>query len=156
MFGLTYSMNKEQFNDYLYENIPLSKALGIVVDIFSHHQLSLKAPFRNNINHKKTVFGGSLHAVATLSCWSLLYINLTELYPLDIVITESHIQYLMPVTSDFVAQCIFPEKQSWHRFLSILKNKGKGRIKLQAKIYQEEKLAVDYEGTFAAVKRLKP
>ncbi len=41
----------------------------------------------------------------------------------------------------------------WNRFIKMLHSKGKGRIQLEAKIYQAEKLAVDYKGTFAALKR---
>ncbi len=144
---------KDNLEKYLHQNIPLSRALGIEILSASPQEMIVGAPFSNNINHKKTVFGGSLHAVATLACWSLIYVNLEELQPLDIVITSSKIDYLLPVTSDFKAHCQIPEENAWKRFITMLRLKGKGRVSLQAMIYQNDRVAVYYEGTFAAIKR---
>jgi thioesterase domain-containing protein len=139
--------------DYIRQNIPISVSMGIQVESASPNEVTLSAPFLNNVNHKKTVFGGSLHAVATLACWGLLHLNLKNLNPIEIVITHSHVDYLTPVVSDFIVQGLFPEEAVWNRFIEMLHSKGKGRIQLEAKIYQGEKLAVDYKGTFAALKR---
>jgi thioesterase domain-containing protein len=146
-------MKKKEIEKYLHQYIPISYAMGIQVISASFQEVTLFAPFTNNINHKKTVFGGSLHAVATLACWSLLHLNLQDLNPLDLVITHSNVKYLFPVTTDFQAQCQIPEREVWQRFLKILTLKGKSRIDLQAKIFQNEQLAVDYQGTFAAIKK---
>lgn len=148
--------NKVEFmlEDYLWEHIPISSAMGVKVNIASLEKVILEAPLTNNINHKKTVFGGSLHAVATLSCWCLLYINLLELLKesVQIVISSSKIEYLAPVTKDFSAECCQPDKQVWEYFLKTLNKKSKARVCLQAKIFQEEHLCVDYSGTFVAIK----
>ncbi len=140
--------------NYLLEHIPISSALGIKVVLASSQQIILSAPFSNNINHKKTVFGGSLHAVATLACWSLLHMNLKELIDenIQIVITKSETDYLVPVASDFKAECCMPEALEWERFLKTLQRRGKARLKLSAKIAQEGQLCVDYLGTFVAIK----
>ena len=138
---------------YMHQNIPLSQALGIHVDSATPQKVVLTAPFSKNINHKKTVFGGSLHAVATLACWSLIYCNLENLQTFDIVITSSTVQYLKPITCDFTVICEKPEDTKWNRFISALSQKEKGRIALRATISQDGKLAVEYEGTFAAIKR---
>jgi len=52
---------RSTLEDYLWEHIPISKAMGVRVDSASLEKVILEAPFTNNINHKKTVFGGSLH-----------------------------------------------------------------------------------------------
>lgn len=152
--------NKEPDNlrtildDYLLEHIPISKAMGVKVKIASQEKVVLEAPFINNINHKKTVFGGSLHAVATLSCWSLLHVNLIELFkePVQIVISSSKVEYLAPVTKDFASECCRPEREEWEYFLKMLNKKGKGRVNLQARIFQGDCLCVRYLGTFVAIK----
>lgn len=138
---------------YLYENIPLAKAMGIQIAQASLDKVVLFAPIANNINHKKTVFGGSLHAVATLACWSLLYLKLKEQesQPYQLVIAKSEVNFLLPVQSDFYAICLTPEEQVWQRFLRSLHSKGKGRIQLSAQISEANKLCVDYLGTFAAL-----
>ena len=137
---------------YLYQNIPLSKAMGIKIHHESADKVILFAPFANNINHKKTVFGGSLHAAATLACWCLLYLNVHD-PSLQIVITKSEIDYLAPVDSDFTVECLMPEKSIWERFMQMLQSKGKARILLAAKIMHNDKLAVDYQGVFAVLKQ---
>lgn len=139
---------EDELEKYLHENIPLSSAMGVSVDEASSSRVVLRAPFLPNINHKKTVFGGSLHALATLACWSLLHVNKSDL---QIVIASSEIQYLAPVTQDFRAECLMPESAEWDRFNKILEKKGKGRLQLQAKIFEGGRLCVDYKGVFAGL-----
>ncbi len=145
---------EKQLELYLYKQIPISKAMGIQVEHASPDRILLSAPLSNNINHKKTVFGGSLHAAATLACWSLLYVNLKEAKEghVQIVITKSEILYQVPVEGDFKVECRMEDPSAWHRFLKTLHLKGKARITLSAKILQQGKLAVDFQGTFAAIK----
>ncbi|MCE5318816.1 MAG: YiiD C-terminal domain-containing protein [Parachlamydia sp.] len=142
---------KKQIEAYLHQHIPISKAMGIAVVEASLEHVVLSAPFASNINHKKTVFGGSLHAVATLACWCLLHIHLKE-KSVQIVITASEVAYLAPVEADFEAECRLPEAHTWQRFLKTLKARGKARIQLTCQIHQNNRLAVDYRGTFAALK----
>lgn len=143
-----------ELENYLYNHIPITKALGIKVEEASFDKVVLFAPFANNINHKQTVFGGSLHSVATLACWSLLYLNLKNQNQnaYQIVIAESHISYLFPVNKDFRAVCLMPQETEWKRFLKILSAKGKGRIQLKARIEHLDHIAVEYQGQFAALR----
>lgn len=145
---------KPILENYLHEHIPISSAMGVRVFSDSHQQIILSASFAPNINHKKTVFGGSLHAVSTLACWSLLHINLVETYGanVQIVIASSEIDYRSPVNSDFKAECTKPDSIEWERFRKILEKKGKARIKLCARIFHGGQLAVEYSGVFVALK----
>ena len=147
------TLSETDLEDYLLKHIPISSAMGVSVDSASPGRVVLKAPFSNNINHKQTVFGGSLHAVATLACWSLLHVNLVNLYGknVQIVIANSNVDYLAPVASDFKAECLLPNEVEWNKFIKMLEKKGKGRIKLCAKIFQNDQLCVDYSGTFVAL-----
>lgn len=143
--------SKDQLENYLWEQIPISRAMGVKVNRVSSEKVVLEASFAENINHKKTVFGGSLHAVATLSCWTLLHLAL-EGESVEIVIANSEIKYLAPVSKDFKAECSHPDKKEWDFFLKTLHKKGKARVVLKAKIFQDDKLCVDYSGTFAAIR----
>ena len=147
-------MKPQVLEEYLLKNIPLSSAMGVKVDSISLEKVILKAPFSNNINHKQTVFGGSLHAVLTLACWSFLHVRLNEVYGniAQIVIASSEIQYLAPVAFDFKAECSMTNILEWEKFIKIFEKKGKARIKLESKIYQEDQLLVDYSGIFVAIK----
>lgn len=147
-------VNNSILENYIHEHIPISTSLGIQVTQASPQEVILSAPLFNNLNHKKTAFGGSLHAVATLTCWSLLYVNLKNtLECSEIVIANSDVQYLLPVTTNFEARCLMPDKKNWHQFIKILNRMHRARIKLSAQIFQNTKLAVDYHGTFVAFKK---
>lgn len=157
-------MKIEQLNDleitleeYLLEHIPITSAMGVSVGFASLDKVILRASFENNINHKKTVFGGSLHAVATLACWSLLHVNLVSLLGrnVQIVIASSEVEYLLPVTTDFQAECSMPNALDWERFVKMLQKKGKARLKLSGKIVQEDQLCVDYAGVFVAIRTVE-
>lgn len=126
--------------------------MGIKALQASCDKVILKAPFSNNINHKRTIFGGSLHAVATLTCWSLLHLNLKSInLQNQIVITQSEVSYHLPVDSDFQVECVLPATEEWQRFIKMLHSKKKGRIRLSADIYHQTKLCVSYHATFAAI-----
>lgn len=140
---------------YLYQNIPLSEAMGVRVQEARKKSVILTAPLAANINHKSTAFGGSLQAVATLSCWTLMHLNLREAAnPSEIVITASTIDYIRPVTGDFSARCKRPGKKRWEQFLKTFERRGKARIQLTAHILEGDDLAIDYTGSFAALKKV--
>ncbi|CUI17396.1 conserved hypothetical protein [Candidatus Protochlamydia naegleriophila] len=145
---------EKELEAYLHKHIPLSKAMGIRVEKADPGQVILWAPFAPNINHKQTVFGGSLHALTTLACWGLVYANLkqTEEASAQIVITKSDVAYLAPVDGDFRAECLRPADDEWQRFFNMLRLKGKARLNLMATIHHAGRLCVDYRATFAAIK----
>ena len=146
-------MDCAKLQNYLYENIPQSLSLGITVLQASADSVVLYAPLCLNINHKKTVFGGSLHSVATLACWSLLFVRQHNYpQPIEIVIAKSDIRYLRAVTTDFSALASIDEGQDWARCETMLERRGKTRIKMHAVIYQESVLAVEYMAEFVILK----
>lgn len=145
-------MEKERLQEYLYENIPLSKAMGVTVDSLSLREVVLRAPLLNNFNHKCTVFGGSLNAVATLACWSLLYLNLqSRKERFEIVITHSEVTYLKSVQEDFHAVSHMCGQTDWDKFAKALDRKKRGRICLEAIVGPKERPALLFKGTFAAL-----
>ena len=146
-------MKEIELQEYLYEHIPLSKALGISVQLATIEQVILQAPLDLNINHKKTAFGGSLYNVATLACWSLVFLNVRCLnIHSEIVIFGGDIKYLAPVKDDFTVNCIIENQEELLRFKMMLQKKSKSRLRLNAKIYQGSCVAVDYAGEFVAIK----
>ncbi len=120
----------------LLTEIPLSKALGIKVMEAQPPRLVLEAPLSYNLNHKHTAFAGSLNAVATLAGWGTLY---TALYrtglKAQVVIQESAISYIKPVTSDFQAICDYPPETDFSQAVELCLRKGKGRISLDVPLF---------------------
>lgn len=144
---------KEAFQTFLLKSIPIAQAMGIQVESISDQEVVLRAPLSNNVNHKNTVFGGCLHSVATLACWSLLHLKLEKAFGknVPIVIASSEISYLKPVTADFVAVCRMPGADDWERFFKVFQKKGKSRLKMTAQIVQGDQVCVEYDGIFVAI-----
>ena len=133
----------------LHEEIPLTKDMGIEVVRYDGQALTLKAPIAPNVNHKSTVFGGSLYSVAVLSGWGLLYVKLKEQgLAGHIVIYESTISYHVPVVEDFEAQCKLPEESTFSRFVAGFRKKGMSRICLHANVKSKSSVAVNFKGIY--------
>jgi thioesterase domain-containing protein len=129
--------------------IPLSAAIGLKVAGFEAGVLTLAAPLAPNINHKDTAFAGSLNAVLTLAGWSMLWlIAKREDMPAKVVIQDSAIRYLRPVTRDFAAACRLPASAEVEKFLLMLRKKGKARMELAAEIREAGEVAVAFSGRY--------
>src|SRR5215211_9209195 len=97
-----------QMEELFYSKMPITRALGVRVEEYDGRRLVLTAPLRDNVNHLGTAFGGSLHALAVLSGYGLLWLELKET-DCHIVIRESTIYYDRPVKGEIRAVCLRPE-----------------------------------------------
>ncbi len=139
----------QELQETLAREIPITKHLGITVESYDYEGLTLKAPLRQNINHKAIAFAGSLNALLTLAGWGLLWLVLKERnMAAQIVIQESASSYLRPVTKDFLARCHRPDPTQILRFETILRKKGKARLELAAEICEGEVIAVSFKGRY--------
>ena len=132
---------------FLHAQIPLTVAMGVQVAECDDTRLVLTAPLAPNRNHLQTAFGGSLHTLATLSGYSLLWWLLREPHA-HIVIRESTIVYEKPVRGDLRAICLAPPPPEMERFRENLSRKGKARISLAATIEENSETAVCFRGVF--------
>lgn len=135
---------------YLHEKIPLTVAMGIRVAECDDAHLVLTAPLEPNRNHLGTAFGGSLHSLATLSCYSLLWWLLRN-PEAHIVIRESAIRYDKAVAGELRAICQAPAGETLAGFQRDFARKGKARVSLSATIEQDGQAAVKYTGVFVAI-----
>ncbi|MBF2006563.1 MAG: thioesterase domain-containing protein [Chlorogloeopsis fritschii C42_A2020_084] len=144
--------HSQKLQETFYTEIPITYHLGITVADYNGSCLTLKTPLEKNINHKHTAFAGSLNILVTLAGWGLLWLILQEQeIEATIVIQDSRISYLKPVTKDFSASCNKPSHRQISQFLKSLKNKGKARIELCSKIWEAEELAVEFQGRYVAL-----
>jgi thioesterase domain-containing protein len=136
----------------LAQEIPITEHLGIAVGGYDGKCLTLVAPLEQNVNHKQTAFGGSLNAVLTLAGWGLLWLLLKEHnIEAEIVIQESTISYLLPVTRDFSACCRQPGPAAIAAFENTLRKKGKARLELYAEIDEAGAVATAFKGRYVAL-----
>jgi thioesterase domain-containing protein len=147
-------MNDEHLREteaFLHEQIPITLAMGVRVATYDGQQLVLTAPLTLNHNHLGTAFGGSLSAVATLAGYGLLWLELRD-RTCHVVIRESSISFRRPVRKEIRAICRRPDETTLAAFTARFAEKGKARIRLNVTIEEDDLVAVEFAGTFVALK----
>jgi thioesterase domain-containing protein len=140
-----------RIQELLHGKIPITRALGVKVEDYDGRRLILSAPLAENVNHLGTAFGGSLNALAVLSGYGLLWLELRD-DECHIVIRESTISYDRPVRGEIRAVCALPEAEALAEFKQTFQQKGRARIALAATIEDEGVTAVRFRGTFVALR----
>jgi thioesterase domain-containing protein len=146
------STDSRYLESVLHHDIPLTRDMGLRVLDWREQQLSLYLPLDPNVNHKSTMFGGSLYCGAVLAGWGWLHLRLKEEGITDghIVIQEGQISYPLPVTGDATAICPAPDERVWKKFLAMYQRYGRARLVLQTRIVNvgSEVDAVTFSGQY--------
>jgi thioesterase domain-containing protein len=136
----------------LHQQIPITRAMGVrVVARTDEGGVILEAPLEENHNHLNTAFGGSLGALATLSGYALLWLEVGD-PDCHIVIRESRISFRKPVTGTLRAVCRRPPPDVLDTFRAEFARKGRARIEVEAVIEADGAPAVNFHGTFVAIR----
>lgn len=147
-------MNRDSryLESILHHDIPLTREMGLTVLDWQNQQLRLQLPLAANVNHKSTMFGGSLYCGAVLAGWGWLHLRLREAGIEDghIVIQEGQINYPLPVTGDAIALCDTPDATVWKKFLAMYQRYGRARLTLQTRIVNagSDESAVTFSGQY--------
>lgn len=140
-----------KIQDLLHRKIPITRAMGVQVADYTGDRLVLTAPLAVNVNHLGTAFGGSLNALAVLSGYALLWLELED-GDAHIVIRASSISYDRPVTGELRAVCVRPEAEVMAKFKKMFCERGRSRINLSATIEEQGSVAVRFQGTFVVMR----
>ncbi|MDD0969321.1 MULTISPECIES: YiiD C-terminal domain-containing protein [Pseudomonas] len=136
----------------LHHDIPLTRDMGLKVLDWQEQQLRLHLPLDANVNHKSTMFGGSLYCGAVLAGWGWLHLRLKEEGIEDghIVIQEGQISYPLPVTGDAIAICPSPSAAVWTKFLTMYQRYGRARLTLHTQVVNagSDEDAVTFSGQY--------
>ncbi len=132
--------------------MPVTQRLGIRVVGRRDGQLALSAPLAANTNHRGTAFAGSLNAVATLAGWATIWLLLRDHgLPAHVVIQDSTVRYLRPVTSDFEALARPLDPAAVARLLEVIRRRGRGRIQIEVVVADARGEAVVFQGRYVAL-----
>ncbi|WP_350648011.1 YiiD C-terminal domain-containing protein [Pseudomonas sp. HY13-MNA-CIBAN-0226] len=146
------NLDSRHLESILHHDIPLTRDMGLKVLDWHDQQLRLHLPLEANVNHKSTMFGGSLYCAAVLAGWGWLHLRLREEGIEDghIVIQEGQISYPLPVTMDAIAICQAPGAAQWKKFLAMYRRYGRARLTLQSRIVNAEDAedAVTFSGQY--------
>jgi thioesterase domain-containing protein len=146
------SVTPSELEQYLYDHIPLSKAMQVSVVALGDEAVTLGAPLAPNINHRDTVFGGSASAVAILAAWSLLYVRLHRVGVASrLVIQRNTMEYERPIAGAFTARSSLTQPDDWARFMRQLARKGKARIAVAAVLEHDGQIVGHLTGEFVAL-----
>jgi len=141
-----------ELEQVLHHDIPLTREMGIRVIDWQNHRLRLHLPLAPNVNHKSTLFGGSLYCGAVLAGWGWLHLRLREAGIDDghIVIQDGQISYPLPVREDAIAVCDAPDVAQWDRFITTYQRRGRARLELPTRIHAQDsdESAVRFTGQF--------
>jgi thioesterase domain-containing protein len=136
---------------FLHEQIPLTRAMGVRVERFDDAGLILTAPLGPNHNHLGTAFGGSLSAIATLTGYALLWLELGD-RDSHIVIKGSSLKFRHPVRGEIRAVCPRIGAEALAAFRGKFARTGKAGISLRVSIVEDGVECVEFEGLFVALR----
>lgn len=146
------SSDSQYLQGVLHSDIPLTREMGLQVLSWQDHCLKLQLPLEANVNHKSTMFGGSLYCAAVLVGWGWLHLRLREAGIDDghIVIQEGQISYPLPVTGAAVARCQAPDDSTWQRFVTMYQRRGRARLTLATVVSNSgsDEPAVNFSGQY--------
>jgi thioesterase domain-containing protein len=145
-------VNERELEQFMHEQIPLSRAMQLRVLVAGGNGVTLEAPLAPNINHHETVFGGSASALAILAAWALVHVRLRESgrdHP--VVIRRDSIAYERPMAGTFTARAGAPKPVDWELFLRTLDRHGRARIIVRALLECDGVRAGELEGEFVAI-----
>ena len=143
------------FTDYLWEQIPICKEMGITASQSMRNEFSLQAPLHPNRNVHGTAFAGSLYTVMAMSGWGLIRVDLNrhlqsiEGKRADLWLTKASIRYADPVTEGFAAVAKTDDRLLDH-FWSKMIRKGRGKMRLNVTIGDPKNPTVFLQGEYAA------
>ena len=145
-------MSPRDLERYLHEQIPLSAAMQVAVLAATPERVRLAAPLAPNINHRRTVFGGSAAAVATLAAWGLLHLRLAaDRFAGRLVIRRSEMDFEQAIAGDFEAEAQAPADERWERFRSAVVRGRPARIEMHATLTFAGAQAGAFNGEFVAL-----
>ena len=144
-------MQLHEIETYLHQNIPLTRAMGLRVGSTEDGQLLLEAPLELNHNHLGTAFGGSLSALATIAGYCYIWLQLGD-PSAHVVIRDSAIRYFRPVRGVLRAVCHPLLDEDAAIFQEQFRLKGKARAALRVTIDEGDVTAVEFQGTFVALR----
>lgn len=135
----------------LHAEMPLTGAMGVRIIECTPERVIVTAPLAANRNHLETAFGGSLHALATLAGYGLVWALIDDATA-QVVIRESHVRYEHPVRGELRAVCRSPGEAEAARFRQHFRRKGKARVSLRSTIEDDGITAVEFDGVFVALR----
>lgn len=146
-------MTREEAQEYIYTNIPVTKAMGMTIKELSREAVVLGASIRENINHRGSAFGGSIDSLFLTTGWAFIRFLIDHYTPTPIIVgSRGETNFQKPVLQDFESALEIPTDSAVEEFLNTFERFGKARITLKATIKQNDQLCASFTGDYVVVK----
>ena len=146
-------MTREEAQQYIEKNIPVTKAMGMTINALSREEVKLGAPIDLNINHRGSAFGGSIDSLFLTTGWAFIRFLIDHYEPTPIIVgSKGSTNFIKPVLKDFEASLEMPDDSDIDKFLSTFERFGKARITAKATIYENGTLCAEFEGDYVVLK----
>ncbi len=145
------SQHLQEIQRIIDQQIAPARALGFQVQHYDNNSLTLCAPLALNSNHHGTAFGGSLFSLAAVCGWGFVLLKMRET-SLDgnIVVKQSSVEYLAPVTGDLSVSC-GAEPESVEQFIQRYRDTRRARLTVSGVALDEaQKTALRLSSTYTA------
>lgn len=147
-------MNAQELQRYIYDHIPIIAANHFMIERITTDQVFVRGSYREHINHRDSVFGGSISTIMTLAAWSRVRLIMEDIDPgAVIVIQNSHVDFLAPVLADFTAVNRVLDGDELSRLRASLERFGKGRVSVSVDVRDDnsETVLAQFRGDFVIV-----
>jgi len=140
----------KEIQNKIHTQIPMTKLMQVELKTLDDITLITTAPLNININDKGTAFGGSLNTLTIISSWCMAYYISKKFNINDssIVISKNETKFLRPVTKDIICNTFVPQKDELSQLKLSLDKKSRGSIIINAQIVEDEKVCVNFKGTY--------
>lgn len=122
--------------------------MGVAVDSYDGHTLTVRAPLGANRNVHGTAFAGSLYSMCVLTGWGATWLVWRE-HALagSIVVADSTIQYRKAVAADLVCRCTL-NADAVAAAVQEFRSTGRAKLPLSCSIDAGDRRAVTFMGTY--------
>lgn len=145
-------MEAHEVEDYLYEHIPLARALGLRVVHLDDSGTRLRAPLGPNVNHRGSGFGGSLSAIGILAGWALVHARMRrEALDPGLVIQRHQVDFEAPAEGALEAWAPTPPSAAWEAFLRAYRRRGRARIDVSCELHSAGRRIGGCRGRYVAL-----
>lgn len=140
----------EKLENKLHKQIPLTKLMQLQVKSLDEKELITTIPLDVNINDKGTAFGGSSNALTIISGWSVCILLSQEMGFNDtmIAIIKNESSFRAPINKDLICHTYLPTKEEIKKLKEKLVSKGSSSLKIKSQVIQDEKICLDFQGTY--------
>jgi thioesterase domain-containing protein len=123
---------------FLYQEIPLTKDMGLKIKEYSPELILTTAPLNQNINDKGSVFGGSSSALMIITAWSLIKLNCQKHgITSDIVIHKNETTWNKALYEDLIIQARFKKSYNFNDIKHALKRSKPQRVECFIELQDE-------------------